>query len=152
MSKPNRNRKHSICVRMNDEEYNELRMKLQESGQTMQSYVNNAIHGGVIATPEEVQALRELNRELDEASRLFRGTANNVNQMAHNINLLIMLLQDEHPDWSKADAIVSSLPRQGDLKIIAQHVVQYRKDIDQIWQSLRQYMAQQKPTPVSATQ
>lgn len=152
MSKPNRNRKHSICVRMNDEEYQELQSKLQESGQTMQSYVNNAIHGGKIATPEEVQILQELNKKFGDASTQFRGVATNLNQMAHSINLLISLLQDEELNQTKINDIIQSLPKQQDLMNVAYSASEYRKDIGAIWQSLRQSVARQKVTPDSGTQ
>lgn len=152
MSKPNRNRKHSICVRMNDDEYNELQGKLQESGQTMQSYVNNAIYGGVIATPEEVKILQELNRKFENASRQFRGTATNLNQISHNINLLIRLLQDEEPDKMKIEKLIRALPKQQDIQTVAYDVQDYRRDIDEIWQSLRQFAGRQKIMPDSGTQ
>lgn len=148
MSKPNRTRTHNVCIRMNDEEYQLLQQRLNDSGQTQQSYIVNAVTDSTIASAEEIQELRHLGKQLEESSKLFRISATNLNQVARNSNLLIEILQDENPDMLKVNNLLESLPDQVFIEGVADDAREYRKEVEAIWQSLRQFVARQKVTPV----
>lgn len=151
MAQPKRTRAHNVCIRMNDAEYEQFLQKVKDSGQTQQSFVLNAISNTTIATPETVNELRLMNQNFEEASKLFRGTATNLNQIAHNTNLLVDILQDEHPDETRVDSLAATMPDQAFIEQLAKYVLKYRKDIEAIWRSLRQSTNTQKLMRVSET-
>lgn len=71
---------------MNQEEYERLQEKVATSGQTQQSFIINALAGVVIAPKEEIDVLKNINKNFDNLLRQIRGMATNVNQMAHIAN------------------------------------------------------------------
>ena len=68
---------------MNQEEYERLQEKVTASGQTQQSFIINALAGVVIAPREEIDVLKNINKNFDDLFWQIRGMATNVNQMAH---------------------------------------------------------------------
>lgn len=150
--RPHRNRSHCVSIRMNDAEYEELQKKVKESGQSVQSFIINAICDGTIATPEEVQEMLHISRQLEEATRQFRGVATNLNQQTHDLNLFCSILQDKKPDVEKMQRLRKSIPTPEDLQAVASGCLKYRREIESLWQSLRQYMGRQKVMPDSETQ
>lgn len=146
MAHPNRTRQHSICIRMNDAEYEALQKRMQESGQTMQSCIINAVLENPLIPEDGVAELRQINRKLEEATSLYRGTATNLNQLARTTNLLVKILHDDRPNIDRMNSLAASLPDPMFVETLAKYVLQYRKDIETIWQSLRSLLGQQKHT------
>lgn len=56
-----RKRNHTVTIRMNDSEYEEFNKKVEQSGQTKQSYLLNTVLGAMILLAEEIQELKKLN-------------------------------------------------------------------------------------------
>lgn len=81
-----RKREYQVKFRMNQEEYERLQEKVIASGQTQQSFIINALAGVVIAPREEIDVLKNINKNFDDLLRQIRGMATNVNQMAHIAN------------------------------------------------------------------
>lgn len=120
-----RNRNIQIKFRMNEEEYQSLQNKIQESGQTQQSFIINALAGATIASREEIEILKELNRSFSELLRQIKGMATNVNQMAHIANG-----RGEVPTLNRLEAI-------------GVRIEQFRKEAEEVWQLTRQLISQQ---------
>lgn len=110
---------------MNEEEYQSLQNKIQESGQTQQSFIINALAGATIASREEIEILKELNRSFSELLRQIKGMATNVNQMAHIANG-----RGEVPTLNRLEAI-------------GVRIEQFRKEAEEVWQLTRQLISQQ---------
>ena len=119
-----RHRSHLIRVRMNDIEH-----KVAESGQTVQSYVLNAIQTGVIPDAELINKISEMSQMMADQYKQLRGIATNINQMAHNSNM-----EKLTGDWQAEE-------RLQDMQI---QVNEMRKGCMDLWQSLRQLMAQNR--------
>ena len=123
-----RHRSHLIRVRMNDIEY-DVQHKVPESGQTVQSYVLNAIQTGVIPDAELINKISEMSQMMADQYKQLRGIATNINQMAHNSNM-----EKLTGDWQAEE-------RLQDMQI---QVNEMRKGCMDLWQSLRQLMAQNR--------
>ena len=59
-----RKREYQVKFRMNQEEYERLLEKVTASGQTLQSFIINALAGVVIAPREEIDVLKNINIHL----------------------------------------------------------------------------------------
>lgn len=81
-----RTRGHGMTIRMSDEEYNEFKQRVRDSGLTEQSYVLSAVLDKEITPDTAVQELRNANVALNDLDRQMRGIATNVNQMAKVAN------------------------------------------------------------------
>ena len=128
MRKTRRKRNKAVTVRMNDEEYAELQVKVEESGLTQQAYIISAVRGATIISSDEIAVLKDISKTFAELEKQLRGLATNVNQMAHVANGL------------------GILPAENDLKRLSVQLGNYRKDSEQIWQSIRSSINQQKAT------
>ena len=128
MRKTRRKRNKAVTVRMNDEEYAELQVKVEESGLTQQAYIISAVRGAAIIPSDEIAVLKDISKTFAELEKQLRGLATNVNQMAHVANGL------------------GILPVENDLEHLSVQLGKYRKDSEQIWQSIRSSINQQKAT------
>ena len=128
MRKTRRKRNKAVTVRMNDEEYAELQVKVEESGLTQQAYIISAVRGATIISSDEIAVLKDISKTFAELEKQLRGLATNVNQMAHVANGL------------------GILPAENDLERLSVQLGNYRKDSEQIWQSIRSSINQQKAT------
>lgn len=144
--KPNRNRSHTVTIRMNKDEYDMLQKKLQESGQTQQSFIVNAIQDAPIIPPEQLNALKAIAANYADIDKQIQGVARNLNQQTRNMNLLIDLLQDAPMKPDKIHQVSSDLPTVDNLEGYAQWLATYRKEVNEQWQYLRQSVARQKAT------
>ena len=144
--KPNRRRSHTVTIRMNDEEYQMLQDKLQESCLTQQALITNAIEDIPVATPEQISILKDVAARYEDIDKQIHGVAGNMNQQTRNLNLLINLLQDSALNEEKIQETLQSLPTLDALKMCAQWFGTYRKEVNDQWLSLRQFMARQKFT------
>ena len=128
MNKANRKRNKSVTIRMNDIEYSDFQNKVTESGLTQQAYVINAVRGATITPSDQIAVLKEISKTFADQERQFRGLATNVNQMAHVANGQ------------------GYVPSAQELEKIAAQIGIYRKESEDIWQSIRSSINQQKAT------
>ena len=119
MNKANRKRNKSVTIRMNDIEYADFQNKVTESGLTQQAYVINAVRGAIITPSDQIAVLKEISKTFADQERQFRGLATNVNQMAHVANGQ------------------GYVPSAQELENIAAQLGIYRKESEDIWQSIR---------------
>lgn len=120
-----RKRNYTVTIRMNKAEYDLLQNKVKESGQTQQAVVIHAIAGVKIASVEEVEELKKLNLMLAEMLSQLRGVATNINQIARKMNA------------------GGFIPREDILRYLNQNILNYRKESEKIWQSIRQLISGQ---------
>ena len=128
MNKANRKRNKSVTIRMNDIEYADFQNKVTKSGLTQQAYVINAVRGAIITPSDQIAVLKEISKTFADQERQFRGLATNVNQMAHVANGQ------------------GYVPSAQELENIAAQLGIYRKESEDIWQSIRSSINQQKAT------
>ena len=120
-----RKRNYTVTIRMNKAEYDLLQNKVKESGQTQQAVVIHAIADLKIASAEEVEELKKLNLMLAEMLSQLRGVATNINQIARKMNA------------------GGFIPREDILRYLNQNILNYRKESEKIWQSIRQSISGQ---------
>ena len=120
-----RKRNYTVTIRMNKAEYDLLQNKVKESGQTQQAVVLHAIADLKIASAEEVEELKKLNLMLAEMLSQLRGVATNINQIARKMNA------------------GGFIPREDILRYLNQNILNYRKESEKIWQSIRQLISGQ---------
>ena len=128
MNKAIRKRNKSVTIRMNETEYADFQSKVIESGLTQQAYVINAVRGATITPSDQIAVLKEISKTFADQERQFRGLATNVNQMAHVANGQ------------------GYVPSAQELENIAAQLGIYRKESEDIWQSIRSSINQQKAT------
>lgn len=121
-----RRRNKNVSVRMTEEEYISLMMRVKESGQTQQSFIINAVLGAKVSSREEVKELQKLNEQFADTNRQLRGMATNINQMAHLAN-----------DYGQ-------IPQQSQLEQLYQELQLFRKECDATWRLIRQSISLQK--------
>lgn len=121
-----RRRNKNVSVRMTEDEYAALTMKVAESGQTLQSFIINAVLGVKVSGREEVKELQKLNGQFSDTNRQLRGMATNINQMAHVANGY------------------GQIPQQSQLEQLHQDLRMFRKECDATWQLIRQSISLQK--------
>ena len=126
MNKANRKRNKSVTIRMNETEYADFQSKVIESGLTQQAYVINAVRGATITPSDQIDVLKEISKTFADQERQFRGLATNVNQMAHVANGQ------------------GYVPSAQELENIAAQLGIYRKESEDIWQSIRSSINQPK--------
>ena len=126
MNKANRKRNKSVTIRMNETEYADFQSKVIKSGLTQQAYVINAVRGATITPSDQIEVLKEISKTFADQERQFRGLATNVNQMAHVANGQ------------------GYVPSAQELEKIAAQIGIYRKESEDIWQSIRSSINQPK--------
>ena len=128
MRKTRRKRNKAVTVRMNDTEYAELQAKVDESGLTQQAYIISAVRGATITPSDEIAVLKDISMTFADLEKQLRGLATNINQMARVANGS------------------GRLPTENNLEHLSAQLANYRKDSEQIWQSIRSSINQQKVT------
>lgn len=123
-----RKRNKSITVRMTKDEYRHLQEKLEQTGQTQQAFVVNAIAGALITTPAMALELGKINVSMAELIKQLRGMATNINQLAHRANGYM------------------ELPTVEKLEEINDEIDGLREEVSSIWQLIRQLVSRQKHT------
>ncbi len=121
-----RRRNKTVSVRMTEDEYAALIMRVAESGQTQQSFIINAALGAKISGREEVRELQRLSGKFADTNRQLRGMATNINQMAHVANGY------------------GQIPQQSQLEQLNKELQTFRKECDATWRSIRQSISLQK--------
>ena len=121
-----RRRNKNVSVRMTEDEYTALMVRVAQSGQTQQSFIINSVLGAKISGREEVKELQKLNEQFADTNSQLRGMATNINQMAHVANGYGQLLQ------------------QAQLEQLHQELQGFRKECDATWRLIRQPISLQK--------
>ena len=119
MGKINRKRDRAVTLRMTDSEYDEFNNKVSRSGLSRQDFFIRMIKGIRINSAESLVELKKTNDTLSNLDKQLRGMATNVNQMARIAN---------------GTGILSS---EKALEQINQRINETRKELGEIWQSIR---------------
>ena len=119
MGKINRKRDRAVTLRMTDSEYDEFNNKVSNSGLSRQDFFIRMIKGFRINSAESLGELKRVNDTLSNLDRQLRGMATNVNQMARIANGTGMLPSDKK------------------LQEINTQIWEIRKELGEIWQSIR---------------
>lgn len=123
-----RKRSKAVTIRLTQDEYNDLKNRIDEAGLLQQTYIINAIRGATITPSDEIIVLKEISLTLAQLEQQLRGLATNVNQMAHIAN--------SH----------GALPSNEELDRLSAQLSHYRMESEDIWQSIRSSINQQKVT------
>ena len=81
-----RKRNRTISIRVSEQEYESIQKKIQESNQTQQSFILNAIEGAAILTAKDSKLLKDINMQLADLLKQVKGIAVNINQLAYKAN------------------------------------------------------------------
>lgn len=125
---PVRKRNKAITIRMTEEEYALLCRRLEQTGVSQQAFVISAITGAAVIPSDQTAVLKEISATFASLEQQLRGIATNINQMARIAN-------------SRNYA-----PGIRELERISRQIKGYRKDSEEIWQSIRSSIALQKAT------
>lgn len=128
MRKVKRKRNKAVTVRMNDTEYADFQNKVEESGLSQQAYIISAVRGATITPSDEIAVLKEISKTFADFEKQVRGLGTNVNQMAHVANGQ------------------GYLPDEEALTRLSDQLGNMRKESEEIWQSIRSSINQQKAT------
>lgn len=128
MRKVKRKRNRAVTVRMNEAEYADFQNKVKESGLSQQAFIISAVRRATIAPADEIVVLKEISRTFAEFIKQLRGLGTNLNQMAHVANGQ------------------GYLPGEESLLRLSDQVGNMRKEGENIWQSIRSSINQQKAT------
>lgn len=128
MEKVKRKRNKAVTVRMNASEYTDFQNKVNESGLTQQAYIISAVRGATITPSDEIAVLKDISKTFADFEKQVRGLGTNINQMAHVAN---------------GQGI---LPTENSLSTLSDQVNTMRKESEEIWQSIRSSINQQKVT------
>ena len=128
MKKVKRRRNKAVTVRMNETEYADFQNKVKESGLSQQAYIISAVRGATITPSDEIAVLKEISKTFADFEKQVRGLGTNVNQMAHIANGQ------------------GYLPVEEALARLSDQLGNMRKESEEIWQSIRSSINQQKAT------
>lgn len=128
MKKVKRRRNKAVTVRMSESEYADFLNKVKESGLSQQAYIISAVRGATITPSDEIAVLKEISKTFADFEKQVRGLGTNVNQMAHVANGQ------------------GYLPGEEALTRLSDQVGNMRKESEEIWQSIRSSINQQKAT------
>ncbi len=88
-----RKRNRTISIRVTEQEYEAIQKKIQESNQTQQSFILNAIEGAAILTAKDSKLLKDINMQLADLLKQVKGIAVNINQLAYKANAIWQLIR-----------------------------------------------------------
>ena len=128
MTKVKRKRNNAVTVRMNDAEYADLQNRVSESGLSQQAFIISAVRGASITPSDEIAVLKDISKTFASLERQLRGLATNVNQMAHVANGY------------------GVVPAAQELERLSAQLGNYRKESENVWQSIRLSINQPKAT------
>lgn len=126
MCKVKRKRNRTVTVRMNEAEYADLKNRVEESGLSQQSFIISAVRGAIITPSDEIAVLKEISKTFAEFVKQIRGMGTNLNQMAHIANSQ------------------GYLPGEDTLLRLSGQIVNMKREGEDVWQSIRLSINQQK--------
>lgn len=128
MKKVKRRRNKAVTVRMSEAEYADFQNRVEESGLSQQAFIISAVRGATITPSDEIAVLKEISKTFAEFVKQVRGMGTNLNQMAHVANGQ------------------GYLPREESLLRLSDQVGNMRREGEDVWQSIRSSINQQKAT------
>ena len=128
MKKVKRRRNKAVTVRMSEAEYADFQNRVEESGLSQQAFIISAVRGATITPSDEIAVLKEISKTFAEFVKQIRGMGTNLNQMAHVANGQ------------------GYLPGEESLLRLSDQVGSMRKEGEDVWQSIRSSINQQKAT------
>ena len=123
-----RKRNRTISIRVSEQEYEAIQKKIQESKQTQQSFILNAIEGAAILTAEDSNLLKDISMQLASLLKQIKGIAVNINQLAYKANAY------------------GEIPTERQLREYGTQTDTLRREADTIWRLIRQSISRQKHT------
>ena len=123
-----RRRNKAITIRMTEEEYALLCSKLKQTGVSQQAYIISAIKNVSVIPSDQLAVMKEISATFSSLEQQLRGMATNINQMARIAN---------SRNYAPGIRVLEKISRE---------IEGYRKDSEEIWQSIRSLIAQQKAT------
>ena len=126
MKKVKRRRNKAVTVRMNETEYADFQNKVEESGLSQQAYIISAIKDVSVIPSDQLAVMKEISATFASLEQQQRGMATNINQMARIAN---------SRNYAPGIRVLEKISRE---------IAGYRKDSEEIWQSIRSLIAQQK--------
>lgn len=128
MKNVKRRRNKAVTVRMSEAEYADFQNRVEESGLSQQAFIISAVRGATITPSDEIAVLKEISKTFAEFVKQIRGMGTNLNQMAHVANGQ------------------GYLPGEESLLRLSDQVGNMRKEGEDVWQSIRSSINQQKAT------
>ena len=123
-----RRRNKAITIRLTEEEYALLCSKLKQAGVSQQAYIISAINNVSVIPSDQLAVMKEISATFSSLEQQLRGMATNINQMARIAN---------SRNYAPGIRVLEKISRE---------IAGYRKDSEEIWQSIRSLIAQQKAT------
>ena len=123
-----RRRNKAITIRLTEEEYALLCSKHKQTGVSQQAYIISAIKDVSVIPSDQLAVMKEISATFASLEQQLRGIATNINQMARIAN---------SRNYAPGIRVVEKISRE---------IAGYRKDSEEIWQSIRSLIAQQKAT------
>ena len=123
-----RKRNRTISIRVSEQEYEAIQKKIQESKQTQQSFILNAIEGAGILTAEDSNLLKDISMQLASLLKQIKGIAVNINQLAYKANAY------------------GEIPTERQLREYGAQTDILRREADTIWRLIRQSISRQRHT------
>ena len=123
-----RRRNKAITIRLTEEEYALLCSKLKQTGVSQQAYIISAIKNVSVIPSDQLAVMKEISTTFASLEQQLRGMATNINQMARIAN---------SRNYAPGIRVLEKISRE---------IAGYRKDSEEIWQSIRSLTAQQKAT------
>ena len=121
-----RRRNKAITIRLTEEEYALLCSKLKQTGVSQQAYIISAIKDVSVIPSDQLAVMKEISATFASLEQQLRGMATNINQMARIAN---------SRNYAPGIRVLEKISRE---------IAGYRKDSEEIWQSIRSLIAQQK--------
>ena len=121
-----RRRNKAITIRLTEEEYALLCSKLKQTGVSQQAYIISAIKNVSVIPSDQLAVMKEISTTFASLEQQLRGMATNINQMARIAN---------SRNYAPGIRVLEKISRE---------IAGYRKDSEEIWQSIRSLIAQQK--------
>ena len=120
-----RNNRHVYYIRVNDDDYETINEKIAESGRTINTYMTQMAKFGFISSQEQIEQLKEINRNFAEYNRQIKAIGNNINQIAVKCNSLNQGISER------------------EFNHINQNIMIMERGAEQIWQSIRHQIREQ---------
>lgn len=121
-----RKRNKAITIRLTEEEYALLCSKLKQTGVSQQAYIISAIKDVSVIPSDQLAVMKEISATFASLEQQLRGMATNINQMARIAN---------SRNYAPGMRVLEKTSRE---------IEGYRKDSEEIWQSIRLLTAQQR--------
>ena len=121
-----RRRNKAITIRLTEEEYALLCSKLKQTGVSQQAYIISAIKNVSVIPSDQLAVMKEISATFSSLEQQLRGMATNINQMARIAN---------SRNYAPGMRVLEKTSREID---------GFRKDSEEIWQSIRLLTAQQR--------